>query len=756
MIITESIGNVLYEFGRDDNKNIYSKQILNFKPYFFIEDINGEYVSLFNDKLKKIIVDNVVDISKMRSMFTKHFEADVSFINRYMIDTYNEIKKEPIRICYLDIETNARKGLADPENPITEIQSIACFDNFNKKFVIFAIYNPTNMKEKDEIIKTETTNYFYFRYETDMLEKFIEYTQKTDPDILIAWNGEAFDFPYIVSRMLFLKIDANKLSRIGVTLLKSGGLNDGLKATIKGRFLFDLMLGYRKIFSAGRESWSLNYIAQYEKVGKKEEYEGSIENLFYDNYELFIKYNIQDVNLLVLLDEQIKITQFFDEVRRIARCNWDDVYHNTKIVDNLCLIEAKNRKIVLPSKNKTDEKFDPIKGGFVHEAHIGRYENIATFDLVSLYPSIMRSLNLSYETLLPYYKEGCITAPNGLFFKQKSEHEGILASVCTKLFNLRKEYKKLRDQYQKGTSEYSAYDAIQYATKVVLNSVYGASDYPGFRLYKREIASTVTTMGQYIAEHNINVAEKRLGLKVVYGDTDSIFISVGEKSFEELKEIEKELNKSYIELAQKCNIKEHYFEIAFEKLFKKLIHTNAKKRYAGRQVLDGNKKVDKIKIVGFHNVRSDTPQMIRDFQKELFTMCLYDKTKEEIEIYINKIKKEIRTVPPEKIALPIGISRSLNEYKGNPVHIRAARLAVERHGVKINKGDKIKYIYVQRNPSNFKFENVIAFKDKLFEGYIVDYDKMEKRLIEEKINEVFEAMGWIKTTQTRSLGEWMM
>ena len=719
MIIIENKNNVIYTFGRNE-KNISYKKTVPFYSYFWTIDDKGEGLSIDDKKLKKINLSDTKEIFNITKS-KNYYEFDVAFTNRYLIDEVKEIKKEPIRVCYFDIETEIINAI-DIVNTPNKILSICCYDNFLNKYIVFVL---GNCKLKN----TTEKSYYNFSNEKDLLTKFIEFIQDTDPDILTAWNGDNFDFPYIINRINKIGLNANKLSRMNYTSYKRN-------AIIKGRILFDLMYGYKKISQGERENYSLNYISNYEFGEGKEKYEGNLEDLYNKNIDKYVNYNIRDVELLLLLDNKLKIIDFFDEIRRFAFCHFNDVLNNSKIVDTMVLKEAKKKNLVLPSKSINKDTV--IEGAYVKQPVPGLHDNIAVLDMKSLYPSIMISFNLGYETILDKKQDDCINIDDKYYYTKK---EGLLKQILNNLLNIRSTVKEEMNKHDKNTIEYKQLDLKQYAIKVIANSFYGVIGYNGFRLFNSKVAETITYLGRKFIHYVIDKLEYN-GIAVIYSDTDSVFIKMKNKNINDIKQITKEINKSFDDFVKQFNITEHLFVLEFEKVYKKILFTKAKKRYAGKLVWKDGKENNDLNIMGFSTKRSDCPQIARDFEKELFNLILTGADKKDILKHISNFKKEIRTCDPSLIGLPIGISKSISSYTNMPIHIRAANNSNKLHNTNFSENDKIKYIYVLNEIE------VIAFQDKLPGNYKIDYDKMETRLINNDILEVLNP-------QTSNLGDFI-
>ena len=257
MITIENKGSNIYIFGRSSKNLAYTRKILNFKPYFYYEHWNGEFTTIDGKKAIKVYCSLPSDVPKEREKYNNTYEADIVYTNRYIIDEIDKIEKENVRICYLDIEIQRTKsGYESAEVANNPILSICCYDSFTKEYRQFCL-NKTHEMEKG------------------MLYDFIRYIQLIDPDMLIAWNGDNFDFPFLINRINKLGLNANNLARESGT---SYTTKWGVK--IFGRVLFDLMYAYKKISENEREKWSLDYICRYENLGGKEEYKGELDDLF--------------------------------------------------------------------------------------------------------------------------------------------------------------------------------------------------------------------------------------------------------------------------------------------------------------------------------------------------------------------------------------------------------------------------------------------------------------------------------------------
>ena len=733
MINIESSGADIYLFSRDDNGNPTIHKDTSFKPYFYYEDNDGNFNTINGSKASKIQFANPWDARDLKRKYDKTYEADVRFSNRYIIDKIEEMKQVPIRKCYLDIEVaKTAKGYEAPGLGNNPILSITCYDSFDKEYNLFCI-NKTHQDEKE------------------LLSDFIKYIREKDPDLLMGWNSDEFDMPVIIKRIeKLLPENKTSIARINSDTEYFGKcsfeMGKWANPKVGGRVLFDLMKAYKKIADGGRESWSLDYISKYElkDEGGKEEYKGDLDDLFRDDLELFIKYNKRDVEWLVLMDEKLRMVEFFDEVRRMCFCKIEDVFMNNKIADCLCLRYARDNNIVLPSVVYHDK--EAYEGGYVHDSIPKLHHNIAVMDMKSLYPTCMIGFNTSYETLLPNKQGDCINIDDKYHFKKEV---GIIPAIVKPLLIKRNEVKKLQAAAGKehgwDSQECRTYKMSQLALKIIANAFYGVLGFRKFRLYRMEVAASITYIARRIIKEVHRWFEEQ-GYEVVYGDTDSCMVTMGDKNPEDIMQMNKDINEYFSTYFRQFGVedKNNIFELEFETVFKTVFFKlkgdgkGAKKKYSGRVIWEEGKAVDKMQIKGFESRRSDYPQIGRDFFAEVLKMIAYERPEQEVQDYVENFRESLKTdFTAEQMGIPIGISKDLEAY-ANVIHARAARNANEKHNAGIKAGDKIKYVYI-KHPLR-----VMAFKtDKYMpEGYEIDYHLMIRRLVDLKISPVFQSLGW--------------
>jgi len=591
---------IIYSYGRNNDGKKYIKKTKDFKPYFYVlkgqEDlfkndnrvigIECGFNEIYGRDVVKIVVNNPFDIYELKNLVTESFEADIDLVNRFTIDIEGEIEKEPIATCFIDIETDHDKSFPSPRKAAFPITAITCYNTLLKRMVTFAwrsdfeyTIKPIQTKylEKENIEYVDIT--IIYNNERDMLLDFLSYVEDTDPDMFVAWNC-LFDIGYIIQRLYNIALDYNKLSPMGV-VIKQADKYDKEKdnITIKGRIIFDLLEAYKKMNFKGLESFKLDNVAEKELGEKKVSYEGTLANLWRTQFDKFIEYNKKDVELLIRIDNKRKIIESYDEIRRMSKCKFEDLFESMKVSDNFILSFCKNLNINLPSKSYHSK--ENFTGATVLTPKKGLHEYVSIVDAIQMYPSIIMTINCSPETLttiptkntvklnIPFLDikkmetqinvKSHINKLNkefGEFFvekwnieKQKFDSiipdkfllyleykkvyysqtkEGILNQVMQYLVAKRKEVKNKRDEYEYGSEEYEFYERKQYAFKVMQNSYYGCVGNHNFRLYSPEIAASITYLGRNIILFAKRIIEEK-GYDVIMSDSDSIGFQSGNK-----------------------------------------------------------------------------------------------------------------------------------------------------------------------------------------------------------------------------------
>lgn len=766
---TSSGGAVLHIFGRDKDAQSHRVDLTGFVPYYFIPleqadkmehppameiDKTRTYKSIYGDELRRVnCPSSPIDIHVTKNLY-QHFEADIPYHVRYMIDNhitsgiettselcdYRVVKpceiKTQSRVCFLDIECSDEKGFPEPErDPVT---AITMYDNFDNKYTTLILNLSGNPVQIADPPQRKT---LVFDDERKLLKAFCDYIKQKDPDIISGWNVRDFDMDYLIRRMEVFELNISLISRLPPAY---GDKRN--KTNIRGRNIFDLLEAYKKITTASgkRESYRLDAIAEFELKEHKVHFEGSLDKLLREDPQKFVDYNYKDVELCVGIDKKNKIIDFYRELASFVGCPLDKTLDSSSVVDIYVLRKAHDKGFILPSKGfASEEKFE---GATVFAPSKGIEENVIVLDLKSLYPMCMITMNASPETKDP---KGELHSPNGIHFKK--EPVGLVREIILELLEQRDAKKKAMKQYKKGTPEYDILDQQQNVLKIIMNTYYGVSGYARFRMFDNEIASAITSAGREIIEFTRKYVESK-GYSVKYGDTDSSFIKIhGVTDPEEIKKLatslEKELNEQYPKFAKEyLNADVSFFSTKFEKYYRRFFQGGKKKRYAGHIIWKEGQIIDEIDVVGFEVKRSDSPQLARDVMKHILEMVLRGSTKEDVRVYLSDVIKKYRKgeYSYDLIGIPGGIGKNLEDYDIADAHVRGCKYANEHLGALFLKGSKPKRLYIKTVTSKYPQTDVICFEygGQVPPEFKVDYETMFDKTIKSPLERIFEPLGW--------------
>jgi DNA polymerase, archaea type len=767
-------GPVIHVFGRDVQGKAVRLDVTGFRPYFYVPADQAETVSLpqqvtletgtayrsiRGESLRRLYTNRPGDVRDVRERY-RHFEADIPFATRFMIDTgltggvsapqelvdYHEIAAAevdaPARTCIIDIECEDERGFPDPQRDA--ITAITCHDSFDEDYTTFLLRAggvPEEIAQKEKegglangCFRKGTHTICTYADETTMLRAFTQYIVARDPDVLSGWNFVDFDMPYITGRMERLGLRPDSLARIPGQTERNA---------LRGRALFDLLTAYKKMHSSLKESYRLDAVAMDELGEQKVRYTGTISDLWKNQPALFVEYNFKDVELCVGINNKDNIIGFYREIARYVGCPLDKTLNSSSVIDVYVLKKAYG-KYVLPSKGFANA--EEFEGATVFEPSRGVRENVVVLDLKSLYPMAMMTINASMETKDP---AGELRAPNGIRFRKQPD--GLTRSIISELLKERDEKKALRNTFAFGSPQYLMYDMQQNVLKVIMNTYYGVSGYTRFRLFDREIGSAVTSVGRAIIEHTRREIEK-LGYKVIYGDTDSCMVQLDkdldrEQTIALARTIEKKLNESYSVFAKaELNADMHFFSIKFEKIYARFFQAGKKKRYAGSLVWKEGKDVRETDIVGFEIRRSDTPQITKVVQMKVMEQILDGEGYDGIKAFLSDVIKKYRAgkYSLDDIGIPGGIGKSLDDYDNDDAQVRGAKYANLHLHTEFGKGSKPKRIYIKNVTAKFPKTDVLCFEyaDQVPKEFVVDLELMLDKTIKQPISRIIEALGW--------------
>jgi len=672
----------IYLFTRNDKGKQHIDKINDFFPFFFEPMENGKFVGYDGTRLKQIFVSEPGEVPKQRTLAS--YSADIKFNTNYLIHKVDKIEKCPIKYFFIDIEVLA-KGFPKPEEAKYPVSCISIYNSFTKEVKTWWL--------KDWLDHNDT--------EYNMLETLCMYIKKEAPDILLGWNMK-FDYTYLFNR---IKDFPKKISPINTS--RHGEDKDIYYPN--GISIIDYMKWDKKNTLGHRFSYALDNVVKEEL---NEEGWGKTDFTSLNNRVK--EKNINDVLRLAKIEEKLHYLDYFDELRILTKCQWEDLYHNSRIVEMLLLEEAKLKNIILPNKIDREDEESTFQGATRDIEKAGIYFDVGKFDLTSAYPSMIVNFCLDTQNIVTdagdFEMYGGIKI-NNTYFRQNSD--ALLPSVVQKILKIKNEYKRTA----KGSKKY---DAI----KAIVNSTFGVMGNTYFRLYDNKIAETIT----YLVRDLLMYVKKQLekdGYKVLYWDTDSVFLNTKENIIDQLNQYIQDWARTYGKESIDLGFE---YEGYFTKLF-----LLAKCHYYG--YINGKKDPE---IKGVEIKRNSSTKYESWFQEELINKILDKEDKYKILDWIEKEKERIKELPLEDVAFPCRINPP---YKNYPIFMRAydnTRKLFSTFEIPI--GERFYYLHIKGSERNY----VLAFReeDTFISRDRVEWDEVIRRNIDSKVNNIFDALEW--------------
>lgn len=384
-----------------------------FKDYparhlFYYLDSRGKYKSIYGDPLSRITCKNLKDFHKELRTHDGHklFESDVNPIFRCLEENYLNSEEPRLNVCFFDIEVDfdPERGYASPEDAFMPITAITLYLQWLGSLITLAIPPKSiSMVQAQESVKGFENTYL-FESEADLLDTFLNLID--DVDVISGWNSEGFDIPYTVNRVtkVLSKEDTRRFCLWDQFPKKREFEKYGRSAVtydFVGRVHLDSLEMYRKYTYEERHTYRLDAIAEMEVGENKTVYEGTLDQLYNEDFRRFIEYNRQDTMLLAKLDDKLK---FLDLANKLAHENTvllQTTMGAVAVTEQAIINEAHRRGMIVPNRPKRDEgESTQAAGAYVAYPKKGIHEWIGSLDINSLYPSAIRALNMGPETIV--------------------------------------------------------------------------------------------------------------------------------------------------------------------------------------------------------------------------------------------------------------------------------------------------------------------------------------------------------------------
>ena len=716
-------------------KNMHGKEI---ELYQVFADLPK---SVFGLASQAKLLPNVKGIFENDLLFTRRYLLDKGLIpqtkikangewtkSEFNVDVFNANEIEKIsdetygipRILGFDIETYGEGEINPEKNPILMLAAVG--DNFNK----IVTWKNFDTKNKDiEFVPDERA----------LLERFKSLLEEYKPHIITGYNSDNFDFPYIKKRA----------DKYGV-VLNLGLDNSQLQvperddaARINGIPHIDIYKFVRKIYGRSMKTDVFTLNAVSEELLNEKKHDVNIANItkIWDNepnkLDEYARYNLQDSLLtyklcrLLWSDIEEFTTLIGLPVETTTRLSY------SQLVEQYIFKQAQNYNEVAPNKPNDNEmelrSRRSITGAFVFEPTPGLYHKIVVLDFRSLYPSIIISHNISISSLRC---NCCLDSKNNItvdgtkyWFCEKKQ--GFLSQILKEVVIKRTTVKKL---IKNSTGhEKQMLRAKSEALKLLSNSFYGYLGFSIARWYSIECAETITAFARQYIQSVIKKAQEK-GFSVLYSDTDSIFLQLGDKTSEDAKNFQKDINE-HLPGMMELEWENYYPTGIFVAL--KGAGGGAKKRYA---LCDEN---GKLKIRGFETVRRNVAPIAKEVQENVLKILLKEDDAKKALNYIKDTIKEVaaKKIDKGKMIIFTQLQKKIEQYESYSPHVAAAA-RMKARGINVGRGTFIKYII---GSGAGKLRDKVKLPDEI-QGNDYDSDYYIEHQIIPAVEKMMEVFGY--------------
>ncbi len=709
------------------NKIYLGKEVKALKVYFN------------NPKRIRTILDNLDDnLNKV--------EIDINFAKRYLFDNnlvmmnLTQVEGELLQDDNFDycikgnVKQETQEFLDNPKVLAVDIEvygSLGGEEKVKNDPILMIGLLGNNLKKVITWKKFKAPNYIEFvNSEAEMLERFVEIFNNYMPDIIVGYNSDEFDFPYIKARAEKYGIRLN-LGLDNTSLRFKSGLESTAK--INGIIHLDLLKFIKKNMAANLQldSYNLDTVAKELLQEGKKDLDVNEIMIAWDkvqDLEKFAEYNINDVELTMKIFN--KIYPIMAELVKLIGINMFDICRISygQLVENYLIKRANEFNQIIPNKPAHEDigerRQQSYQGAFVMEPKIGFYKDVVFFDFRSLYPSIIIAKNIYPGNLndkTGYKTPEIVDGYSKKVYYFDTEMEGFIPQVVRDLIIRRNRIKEITKNENDVTLK-----ARSYALKTIANSTYGMYGFFGARYYSKECAASITAFGRQYIQDTIKKAEEE-GFLVIYSDTDSIAISLKGKRKKDALDFMEKINAELPSLME-LELENFYPRGIF--VSKKGGSSGAKKKYA---LIDEN---NKIKITGFETIRKDWSVIARETQQRVLEMILKEGNHEKALEYVKKIIKDVKNkkVELKKMVIKEQLKMPLNMYRLIGPHVTVAR-RMKSLGMDVSPGANI-YFIVSNEPGLIRDKAKIPSECK-------DYDDnyyIENQILP-SVEKIFEVFG---------------
>ena len=637
-------------------------------------------------------------IERLKSRQIAMMEEDIRPVDRYLMERFiyagAQVVQDQTRVKLIPVDYHPSFTLFSFDIETTlradRILSIAYEAGQESKVLMVGEYQ-------------SDVNIHYCADEGQLLEQFMEDLQRIDPDILIGWNLIGFDLKVMQKRAEALGLRLT-LGRDAQPLHVGRYGNNRYYTRLAGRVVID-GIDALKGASWHFERYSLEFVAQallkrgkaIESVADRGE---SIQRMYAEDQQALAKYNLEDCRLVTAIFAKTGLIDYYIERTRLTGLAIDKIGGSAQAFDNLYLPKLHREGYVAP-EYASGETGAHVPGGHVMNSQPGLYRNVLVLDFKSLYPSIIRTFQIDPLGLTLGLDSTSIQATvPGFLGAQFDRHRAILPEIIERLW-------LARDQ-----AKASGYQAVSQAIKIQMNACYGVLGSNLCRFYDQRLSASITFRGQQILTETAKQIEDAFGYQVIYGDTDSVFVWVGDQLTPMQADalgptLAEALNGWWQEKLAEEFALHSSLELQYETCYCRFLmprmrdsELGSKKRYAGLKWHP--EQPEQLVFKGLENVRSDWTRLAKDFQQDLFSVIFKDQACESL------IKARVNALLAGQLDAQLvyhrRLRRPLDSYQRHtPPHVRAARQLSEHYQQQqlhspVSQGDTVTYLMTTQGP----------------------------------------------------------
>ena len=743
MIVDQTGGRKVTVRRRDPDSLERIEEVIEAYPYLFIPEGMDEYglvrtqdgyEGLYGEALKKAFFRTEWDRGEWRRNTDRTWEGQVSFPNQVLNDRL-AAGKEPYpnyehRVWYVDGEWKAESE---------EVTMLSAYDSYTGKMFTWVQHPdiPAGMHKtwpcKDhpegltEVVMDPPMK--AFANERQLLADFAAHMRKQDPDILTGWFFVDADVSTISTRMRRLGLDPKIMSPHRQHNFKYSWTEKRWTQPIPGRLCFDLMVGFKKLWTIKNGQLAarkLDDVAEFVLGEKKVELPNG-HDTYYTDVGTYLDYNRQDVRLLPRLDQALNVLGYYTSLQHLIQCELASTPMVTVCATSL-FVQDEDFAVRIPDSPQFAKV--EYQGADVQDVVPGRYQNMAIMDIKAMYHSNVNLHNISWDTL----SDDGVDCGNGIRFTQGEQ--GVLGRTMDKLTVKRNEYKALLKE-AKATGNLqviSKWDAMQFATKSMVASLYGICGDSKFGMYHPDIAAAITHTSRQTLFRLRDECNDR-GYPVRYGHTDSIFCEV--PTPEEGMVLCEAINESMAPI-----------EVEFEKWCSTMI-LKAKNRYAGKTTWADGSYLDEPQYYykGLELKQARMPKAMKQAMDEVLRGILDGTPQEDVDARLLDLIEDGKSGALGESLLMVGkLTKPLSSYRtlGGPV--AGVKWAQDTLGLEFEVGGF--YLAGINRRGRYMAFHRLSDIDGVDE---VDWAEMTERFIVNKARDVYALVDWDTTALTNAM-----